>query len=127
LRSRSDKFVPIDTVADTAKAIALSKKFNLNTVFSTDGDRLLISDENGNWLRGDILGLLCAKTLNIEALAVLFICNAAIELSGFFNYFARTMICSHYVIAEFANLVKKFNSVTGFEARGGFLLGSVCS
>ena len=127
---RSDQFVPIDTEAvseeDTLKAIAWSKNHNLDVVFSTDGDgdRPLVSDENGNWLRGDILGLLSAKALNIEALAVPVSCNTAIESSACFSYIQRTKIGSPYVIAEFADLAKKFNSVAGFEANGGFLLGS---
>ncbi|MDR8524431.1 phosphomannomutase [Shewanella fidelis] len=127
---RSDEFVPIDTEAvseeDKAKAINWSKEYNLDSIFSTDGDgdRPLISDEKGNWLRGDILGLLAADKLNIEALAVPVSCNTAIESSQKFKYVARTKIGSPYVIAEFANLAKKFNSVAGFEANGGFLLGT---
>ena len=127
---RSDEFVPIDTEAvseeDKEKAIKWSNEFNLDAVFSTDGDgdRPLVSDENGNWLRGDILGLLCADALNIEALAVPVSCNTAIELSNKFGYVKRTKIGSPYVIAEFAQLAQQFNSVAGFEANGGFLLGT---
>jgi phosphomannomutase len=127
---RSDKFVPIDTEAvseeDTLKAINWSKEHKLDAVFSTDGDgdRPLMSDENGNWLRGDILGLLCAEALNIEALAVPVSCNTAIERSKKFKHVERTKIGSPYVITEFANLAKKFSSIAGFEANGGFLLGS---
>ncbi|ABM02616.1 phosphoglucomutase/phosphomannomutase alpha/beta/alpha domain I [Psychromonas ingrahamii 37] len=127
---RSDKFVPIDTeavsVEDTLKAINWSKEYNLDVVFSTDGDgdRPLVSDENGNWLRGDILGLLSAEALNIEALAVPVSCNTAIESCNKFKHVERTKIGSPYVIAEFANLAAKFNAVAGFEANGGFLLGS---
>ncbi|MGI2039039.1 phosphomannomutase [Shewanella frigidimarina] len=127
---RSDKFIPIDTEAvsteDKLKAIQWSKEHNLDAIFSTDGDgdRPLMSDENGNWLRGDILGLLTAESLNIEALAVPVNCNTAIELSNKFTHVERTKIGSPYVIAQFANLVKAFNTVAGFEANGGFLLGS---
>jgi phosphomannomutase len=127
---RTDRFVPIDTEAvseqDKQKAINWSKEFNLDAVFSTDGDgdRPLMSDENGIWLRGDILGLLCAEALNIEALAVTVSCNTAIESSKKFKHVHRTKIGSPYVIAEFSTLAKKFNSVAGFEANGGFLLGS---
>jgi phosphomannomutase len=127
---RTEHFVPIDTEAvseeDTLKAINWAKQHNLDAVFSTDGDgdRPLISDENGNWLRGDILGLLCAEALNIEALAVPVSCNTAIERCKKFKHVERTKIGSPYVIAEFANLKKQFNSVAGFEANGGFLLGS---
>ena len=127
---RSDEFVPIDTEAvseeDKDKAIKWSSEYNLDAVFSTDGDgdRPLVSDENGNWLRGDILGLLCADALNIEALAVPVSCNTAIELSDKFEHVKRTKIGSPYVIAEFAQLAQQFKSVAGFEANGGFLLGT---
>ena len=127
---RSDEFVPIDTEAvseeDKEKAIKWSSEYELDAVFSTDGDgdRPLVSDENGNWLRGDILGLLSADALNIEALAVPVSCNTAIELSDKFAHVKRTKIGSPYVIAEFDELAKTFNSVAGFEANGGFLLGT---
>jgi len=127
---RTDHFVPIDTEAvsieDKAKAIKWSKEYNLDVIFSTDGDgdRPLVSDENGLWLRGDILGLLCADALNIEALAIPVSCNTAIELSNKFDYVQRTKIGSPYVIAEFTNLANKYKSVAGFEANGGFLLAS---
>ncbi|WP_440875789.1 phosphomannomutase [Thalassotalea sp. PLHSN55] len=127
---RSDVFVPIDTEAvseeDKAKAKAWSQKFKFDAIFSTDGDgdRPLIADEKGDWLRGDILGLLCAKALNIEALAVPVSSNTSIELSSAFKQVDRTRIGSPYVIAEFARLSEKYNAVAGFEANGGFLLGS---
>ncbi|GGP57896.1 phosphomannomutase [Shewanella algicola] len=127
---RSDEFVPIDTEAvsteDVAKAKVWSKQYGFDAIFSTDGDgdRPLVSDENGNWLRGDILGLLTAVELNIQALAVPVSCNTAIENCKKFKYVERTKIGSPYVIAEFANLAKKFSTVAGFEANGGFLLGS---
>ena len=84
---RSDEFVPIDTEAvadiDKKRAKDWSKDYNFDAIFSTDGDgdRPLISDENGDWLRGDIVGLLTAKLLGIEALAVPVSCNTAIEKS----------------------------------------------
>jgi len=127
---RSDVFVPIDTEAvsdeDKAKAKAWSKKYQFDAIFSTDGDgdRPLISDEKGNWLRGDILGLLCAKALGVDALAVPVSSNTSIELSKAFKQVDRTRIGSPYVIAEFARLAKSYSSVAGFEANGGFLLGS---
>ncbi|MGR5311889.1 phosphomannomutase [Photobacterium damselae] len=127
---RSDEFVPIDTEAvseaDKQKAKAWSKKYNLNFIFSTDGDgdRPLVADENGDWLRGDILGLLCADAMNIEVLAVPVSCNTAIESCERFNHVTRTKIGSPYVIAEFGELAKQYDSVAGFEANGGFLLGS---
>ncbi|WP_428845574.1 phosphomannomutase [Enterovibrio norvegicus] len=127
---RSDEFVPIDTEAvsevDKLKAIAWSQEHDLDFIFSTDGDgdRPLVSDEKGNWLRGDILGLLCAKELGIDALALPVSCNTSVELANVFPHTSRTKIGSPYVIAEFEELAKHYKSVAGFEANGGFLLGS---
>lgn len=127
---RSDEFVPIDTEAvsdvDKAKAKVWSREHDLDFIFSTDGDgdRPLVADENGNWLRGDILGLLCAKQMGIEALAIPVSCNTAIGASPAFTQVSLTKIGSPYVIAEFDELAKAYHSIAGFEANGGFLLGS---
>ncbi|WP_412498691.1 phosphomannomutase [Shewanella indica] len=127
---RSDNFVPIDTEAvcqsDIDMAVAWQKEFELDAVFSTDGDgdRPLLSDETGNYLKGDILCLLAAKSLGIEALAVPVSCNSAIEECGAFDKVTRTKIGSPYVIAAFDNLKLSNARVAGFEANGGFLLGT---
>ncbi len=127
---RSDHFVPIDTEAvsaeDQLKAINWSKEYGFDAIYSTDGDgdRPLIADEKGVWLRGDILGLLCAKQLNVEALSIPVNSNTSIELSNAFKKIERTRIGSPYVIAEFERLSKSYKSVAGFEANGGFLLGT---
>lgn len=127
---RSDNFVPIDTEAvcqsDIDMAVAWQKEFELDAVFSTDGDgdRPLLSDETGNYLRGDILCLLAAKNLGIEALAVPVSCNSAIEDCGVFTKVTRTKIGSPYVIAAFDNLEQSNFRFAGFEANGGFLLGT---
>lgn len=127
---RSDEFIPIDTEAvseeDRQRAQEWSSEYSFDAIFSTDGDgdRPLIADENGNWLRGDILGLLCSQLLNIEALATPVSCNTAIEKSANFKQVKRTKIGSPYVIAEFAELAEQYTSVAGFEANGGYLLGS---
>lgn len=127
---RTDTFVPIDTEAvaeaDVEKGRRWSQEHHFDAIFSTDGDgdRPLIADENGQWLRGDIVGLLCAQQLGISALAVPVSCNTAIEKSGFFTQVTRTRIGSPYVIAAFNELAQKHARIAGFEANGGFLLGS---
>ncbi|MEZ9718575.1 phosphomannomutase [Vibrio cyclitrophicus] len=127
---RTDEFVPIDTEAvaesDKEKARLWSKQYNLDFIFSTDGDgdRPLVADENGEWLRGDILGLLCSQALQIEALAVPVSCNTIIAESPDFKAVSKTRIGSPYVIAEFAELASTYKSIAGFEANGGYLLGS---
>lgn len=127
---RSDEFVPIDTEAvseaDKLKAKAWSQQYQLDAIFSTDGDgdRPLVADENGEWLRGDILGVLCAQAMNMQALAVPVSCNTVIESIPQFSKVSRTRIGSPYVIAEFAELAKRYDAISGFEANGGYLLGS---
>lgn len=127
---RSDEFVPIDTEAvaevDKEKARVWSAQYNLDFIFSTDGDgdRPLVADEQGEWLRGDILGLLCAEAMKIDALAIPVSCNTAIESSNQFNKVLRTKIGSPYVIEAFSELAESHQAIAGFEANGGFLLGS---
>ncbi|MFK3975008.1 phosphomannomutase [Shewanella vesiculosa] len=130
LIGRSDTFVPIDTEAvseaDCQKAIEWTAQYELDALFSTDGDgdRPMLANEQGQWLRGDILCLLCAQALNINALAIPVSCNSAVELSIQFAHVLRTKIGSPYVIAGFEALKDRYETYAGFEANGGFLLGS---
>lgn len=127
---RSDQFVPIDTEAvseeDRQRAINWLREFHLDAVFSTDGDgdRPLLSDEKGRWLRGDILGLLCSSHLGIDAAAVPVSSNSIITTSGLIPHVVLTKIGSPYVIAAFDALLDQFGRVAGFEANGGYLLAS---
>lgn len=127
---RSDQFVPIDTEAvseeDKNKAKLWSKQYKLDAIFSTDGDgdRPLVADENGEWLRGDILGLLCALEMGIDALAIPVSCNTVISSHDTFKCVKQTKIGSPYVIEAFSDLAKNYRKIAGFEANGGFLLGS---
>lgn len=127
---RTSTFVPIDTEAvgdsDKKKARKWSREYGFDAIFSTDGDgdRPLVAGETGEWLRGDILGLLCAEALGIQALAIPVSCNTAIELSGRFAHVSRTKIGSPYVIADLERLKSEYHTIAGFEANGGFLLGS---
>lgn len=127
---RTETFVPIDTEAvseeDQEKARQWSHECYLDAIFSTDGDgdRPLVADESGNWLRGDILGLLCAANLGIEAVAIPVSCNTAVSASGKFANVTHTKIGSPYVLEAFPILNAQYGAVAGFEANGGFLLGS---
>lgn len=127
---RTDTFVPIDTEAvtpeDEARGRTWAAQHRLDALVSTDGDgdRPLLGDENGDWLRGDLVGLACARYLGLEAVAVPVSCNTAIEASGAFDRVARTRIGSPYVIAAMESLAREGWRVGGFEANGGFLLGS---
>lgn len=127
---RSDTFIPVDTEAvrpeDQALACEWSARFGLDAILSTDGDsdRPLLADETGEWMRGDVLGILCAQALGIDAVATPVSCNTALELSGRFAQIRRTRIGSPYVIEAMNALNDGTCKVCGYEANGGFLLGT---
>jgi phosphomannomutase len=107
---RTDVFVPIDTEAVSRVDIDQARRW---------------ANENGHWLRGDITGTLCAKYLGAQAVATPVSCNTAIELCGAFSHITRTRIGSPYVIAGMEEMLASgLVNVVGFEANGGFLLGS---
>lgn len=125
---RSDRFIPVDTEALRPEDVALARRWaaehRLDAIASTDGDsdRPLLADARGEWLRGDILGLLCAKALGAQTVATPVSSNTALEKSGAFGRVVRTRIGSPYVIA--AMQAAAGGVICGFEANGGFLLGS---
>lgn len=126
----SEDFVPVDTEAvseqDRANGRHWAEEHDLDALLTTDGDgdRPLLADERGEWLRGDVTGLLCARELGIEALAVPVSCNSAIEACEAFQQVMRTRIGSPYVLAGMQELEAHHDRVAGFEANGGFLLGT---
>ena len=126
---RTETFVPIDTEAVRAEDVAQAKlwasEHDFDAILSTDGDgdRPLIGDENGQWLRGDVVGVLCAMYLKADTVVTPVSSNTALELCGAFTEVIRTRIGSPYVIAGMAQ-TDAGAKVVGFEANGGFLLGS---
>ncbi|MEW5770129.1 MAG: phosphomannomutase [Pseudomonadota bacterium] len=128
---RTDQFVPIDTEAvgeaDAEMARRWAAEHGFDALLSTDGDadRPLLGDERGEWLRGDIVGILCAQYLGARAVATPVSSNTALERSGAFARVARTRIGSPYVIAAMEALAAEgLDGVVGYEANGGFLVGS---
>jgi len=125
---RSDAFISVDTEAirpeDVALAAQWSKEYEFDCIISTDGDgdRPLISDEKGVWLRGDVAGILCAQHLEADAVITPVNCNSALELSKWFTYTQRTQIGSPFVIAGMVEA--GYENVIGYEANGGVLVGS---
>lgn len=127
---RTDTFVPIDTEAvsdiDRQRGLNWAAEHKLDAIISTDGDgdRPLIADETGTWLRGDIVGLLSAQFLGADTVVTPVSCNTAIEASGLFKQISRTRIGSPYVIAGMEQAQANGSlSIAGFEANGGFLAG----
>ena len=126
--ARTDTFMPVDTEAIRPEDIALAKQwseqYKFDCIISTDGDgdRPLVSDEKGNWLRGDIAGILCAKYLSAECVVTPVSSNSAVEKSGYFDEVVRTKIGSPYVIEAMQVQAKENDKrVVGYEANGGFL------
>lgn len=127
---RSEQFIPIDTEAvsaeDQARASDWCVSLGLDAVVSTDGDadRPLVFDETGGFLRGDVLGILTASYLGASAVVTPVSSNTALEKSGAFRRVLRTRIGSPYVIEAMQELAGQGESVVGFEANGGFLVGT---
>ena len=125
---RSDDFVAVDTEAVREEDRALARQWAatgaFDAVVTTDGDadRPLIADESGAWLRGDLVGLLCARELAAGTVVTPVNSTSALEASGLFAEVRRTRIGSPHVIAGMQRVTH--HPVVGFEANGGFLLGS---
>ena len=125
---RSDEFVPVDTEAvaeaDRERARAWTAEHDLHMLFSTDGDsdRPLLADGNGDFFRGDALGILAARALDAGGVATPVSSNTALERTGWFAETARTRIGSPYVLDAMSDLARRHERVVGFEANGGFMV-----
>lgn len=137
----SDKFVAVDTEAlrdeDTIAAHqwALGKnlppkmsvkpdEFPFDAILSADGDgdRPLIFDEFGNWIRGDIAGVITARFLLADYVITPVSSSTVLERSKWFKNIKRTKIGSPFVIEEMQGAAENgFLRVCGYEANGGFL------
>jgi len=125
---RSNVFLPVDTEAIRPDDVQLARQWAgeqaMDCIVSADGDgdRPLISDEHGNWLRGDVAGILCAGFLGASHVVTPVSSNSAVGLCGWFGHVARTRIGSPYVIAAMNEAVAGGGErVVGYEANGGFL------
>lgn len=136
---RTETFVPIDTEAisdaDLSKiagfANTVSEQFGpVDAVVSTDGDSdrpLIVAMGPGGQIRfiaGDLVGILVAQYLDADGIAVPVSATDAIDLA-FANRaikLLRTRIGSPWVIAAMNELTGARS--VGFEANGGFLVGS---
>lgn len=123
---RSEAFLPVDTEAvrpeDEALARGWAAEHGFFAICSADGDgdRPLVGDERGAWLRGDVAGILAARWLGAETVVTPVSSNTAVERCGWFGRVVRTRIGSPYVIA--AMQAAGGGLVVGYEANGGFLI-----
>lgn len=126
---RTDAFVALDTEAvskeDQIQANQWSREYNLDAIVSTDGDgdRPLIADEKGQWLRGDQVGMICCQYLKATHIVTPINSNTGLEALIPKATVIRTKIGSPYVLAAMKALKPSEISV-GYEANGGVLLGS---
>ena len=127
----SDKFISVDTEAIRPEDVQLARQWaqsnRFDAIISADGDadRPLVSDEHGEWLRGDIAGILCARYLKADVVATPVSSNTAVEKCGFFRQISRTRIGSPFVVAAMQTALPDARGpVVGYEANGGFLTAS---
>jgi phosphomannomutase len=128
---RSDRFIPVDTEAIRDEDVVLARQWaaggKFDAIVSADGDsdRPLVSDERGEWLRGDVAGILCARFLGADSISTPVSCNTAVEKCGWFPEVRRTRIGSPFVVSSMhAAAAAGAQRVVGYEANGGFLLQS---
>lgn len=138
-RGRAEGFVAIDTEALAPETLPELQSMvdevaaahgPVSAIVSTDGDsdRPLVLGIDGHgkvrFVSGDVLGMLVADYLGVEAVAVPVSATDAIEqyLGARGATVTRTRIGSPYVIAAMNGL--QGGRVAGWEANGGFLLGS---
>ncbi len=123
---RIDGFVPVDTEAFGDAVFAPLKswliEYGLDAIVSADGDgdRPLLMDRNGEFVRGDALGLIAARFLDAQSVVTPVTSNSAIERTGYFPEVIRTRVGSPYVIE---GLQRARGRVVGFEANGGTFVG----
>ncbi len=130
---RSDVFVPIDTENVTKENLRYFKELansrdDIYAIISTDGDsdRPFVIDKNGTFYRGDILGAITARWLDVEYCAYpVSSCDVLdIYLDEINIEHEHTKIGSPYVIDSMNAKMNKHSRIAGWEVNGGFLLGT---
>jgi phosphomannomutase len=134
---RSETFVPIDTEAiddaTLSRIQSLLPDPAFDAIISTDGDSdrplILGVDRSSGAVRffpGDLVGMVVAAYLGADGVVVPISCNDAIDRSPLAAALEpKTRIGSPYVIAAMDAAARKGRSVVcGWEANGGFLVGS---
>ncbi len=123
----SDAFVPVDTeaVKNPEELKTWTLESDADALLSADGDsdRPLLVDEEGDVIRGDVLGIIVSDYLQAGIVATPVSCNTAVEKCGRFNQVRRTRIGSPYVIAAMQEEDGEDVSsvIVGYEANGGYL------
>jgi len=123
---RTDEFVPVDTEAFGDPVFSpvpgWITKHRLDALVSADGDgdRPFLTDGQGQFIRGDVLGLLAARHLHADCVVTPVTSNSSIERMGQFADVCRTRVGSPFVIEAMEGAS---GAVVGFEANGGTFVG----
>jgi phosphomannomutase len=134
---RSEEFIPVDTeninaahLANIQSVVDASRE-PVSAVISTDGDSdrpllLAVVDGKVRFYPGDLLGMITAEYLGADAVVVPISCNDGIDRGPLAAVLEpKTRIGSPYVIAGMTTAREKGRRrICGWEANGGFLLGS---
>jgi phosphomannomutase len=127
--ARTPHFVAVDTEAVPAEMLATfaswASGYGLDAIVSTDGDadRPLIADETGTQMRGDLIGLVTARMVGADVVVTPVTSNSGINGSLGFRV-VRTRVGSPFVLGAMDEATTDGGTVAGFEANGGFILGS---
>ncbi|OBQ82188.1 phosphomannomutase [Mesorhizobium sp. WSM3873] len=128
---RAEHFIPVDTEALRQEDVALLKDWaaaeSFDAIVSTDGDgdRPLVADASGTFVRGDLVGAITANVLGADCVVTPVSSNSGLDRCGHFARVIRTRVGSPYVIEGLGTaLAQSARCVVGFEANGGVLLGS---
>jgi phosphomannomutase len=127
---RADTFVALDT-EDVSRAVQDQLKtwcarHQLDAIVSADGDadRPLMTDESGRLVRGDAIGILTCQHLGSKKVATPVTSSSAVE-AVLQAKITRTRVGSPHVIAAMLNAqTQGAQDISGFEANGGFLVGT---
>lgn len=121
----SERFVAVDTEAvrpeDHALAHGWAREHALDAIVTTDGDgdRPMIADATGRWLRGDVVGVLAAKALGAQIVYTPVSSSTVVERCGWFDAVVRTRIGSPYIVEAMGQGADGI--AMGYEANGGLL------
>lgn len=124
---RAEQFVAVDTEAFGDAVFApltgWVREHRLDAIVSADGDgdRPLLMDRLGTFVRGDVLGLVTAHYLGAHIVVTPVTSNSAIERTGYFESVVRTKVGSPYVVA---GMEQAGEGAVGFEANGGTFVGT---
>lgn len=126
---RSEKFLALDTESMPQGLEQAAPKWvdknHLDALVSSDadGDRPMMTDHAGRWLRGDTIGMLAARYLGADTVVTPHTSTSAVETSRWFRSVHRTRVASPDLIHGLAEAAAAGpdRTIIGFAAHGGLI------